>query len=58
METPLFHVAIVGAGLGGVAAAIAIARAGHRVTVLEQTAVLGEVRSAPVSAIDQGLTAP
>ena len=37
------HVAIVGAGLGGLAAAIGIARAGHNVTILEQAAVLGEV---------------
>jgi salicylate hydroxylase len=38
-----YHVAIVGAGLGGLAAAIGIARAGHRVTILEQAAALGEV---------------
>ncbi|OQV03897.1 FAD binding domain-containing protein [Cladophialophora immunda] len=37
------HVAIVGAGLGGLAAAIAIARAGHKVTILEQAPALGEV---------------
>jgi 2-polyprenyl-6-methoxyphenol hydroxylase-like FAD-dependent oxidoreductase len=43
MTRPQFHVGIVGAGLGGLAAAIAIARAGDRVTVLEQAAVLGEV---------------
>lgn len=34
---------IVGAGLGGLAAAIALARNGHKVDVLEQAAVLGEV---------------
>jgi len=44
MTKPCFHIAIVGAGLGGLAAAIAISRAGHRVTILEQTEQLGEVR--------------
>ena len=43
MSKPQFHVAIVGAGLGGLAAAIGIAHAGHRVTILEQAPVLGEV---------------
>jgi salicylate hydroxylase len=37
------HVAIIGAGLGGLAAAIGISRAGHRVTILEQAEELGEV---------------
>ncbi|KAI5197994.1 FAD/NAD(P)-binding domain-containing protein [Aureobasidium subglaciale] len=36
-------VAIVGAGLGGLAAAIAISREGHLVTVLEQASTLHEV---------------
>ena len=36
-------VAIIGAGLGGLAAAIGIARAGHKVTILEQAHLLGEV---------------
>jgi len=36
-------VVIVGAGLGGLAAAIAIARAGHRVTIVERALKLGEV---------------
>lgn len=40
---PQFHIAIVGAGLGGLAAAISIAKAGHRATILEQAAALGEV---------------
>ena len=43
MSSPKYHVAIVGAGLGGLAAAIAIARAGHKVTILEQATALGEV---------------
>ncbi|KIW72870.1 hypothetical protein PV04_01033 [Phialophora macrospora] len=37
------HVGIIGAGLGGLAAAISIARAGHKVTILEQAPALGEV---------------
>ncbi|CAK3960276.1 Salicylate hydroxylase [Lecanosticta acicola] len=37
------HVGIVGAGIGGVMAAIAIARAGGTVTVLEAAAQLGEI---------------
>jgi hypothetical protein len=37
-----FHIAIVGAGLGGLAAAISIAQGGHRATIFEQAAELGE----------------
>ncbi|EXJ85513.1 hypothetical protein A1O1_05877 [Capronia coronata CBS 617.96] len=37
------NVGIIGAGLGGLAAAIGIARAGHKVTILEQAPQLGEV---------------
>ncbi|KAH8815494.1 hypothetical protein F5884DRAFT_180757 [Xylogone sp. PMI_703] len=37
------NIIIVGAGLGGLSAAIAISRAGHRVTVVEQAPELGEV---------------
>ncbi|KAI9801267.1 MAG: hypothetical protein M1833_002837 [Piccolia ochrophora] len=37
------HVAIVGAGLGGLAAAVGIRLAGHQVTILEQAAELGEI---------------
>lgn len=36
-------VTIVGAGLGGLSLAIALARRGHAVTVLEQASQLGEV---------------
>lgn len=37
------RVGIVGAGLGGLAAAIAVARAGADVTVLESASELGEI---------------
>ncbi|KAF4335208.1 salicylate hydroxylase [Fusarium beomiforme] len=37
------QIVIVGAGLGGLATAVALARQGHEVTVLEQAAALGEV---------------
>lgn len=38
-----FHIAIVGAGLGGLAAAISIAQGGHRATIFEQSTELGEI---------------
>lgn len=47
MVASQFHVAIVGAGLGGLAAAIGIAKAGHKVTILEQAPELGEVIPPP-----------
>jgi salicylate hydroxylase len=37
------RVIIVGGGLGGLACAIALARRGHTITVLEQATQLGEV---------------
>lgn len=43
MSKPQYHVAIIGAGLGGLSAAIGIARAGHKVTILEQASMLGEI---------------
>lgn len=39
------NVGLCGAGLGGLAAAIAIARAGCNVTILEAAAELGEVNA-------------
>ena len=41
------HVVVVGAGLGGLAAAIATRQAGHSVTICEQAAELGEVPPPP-----------
>ncbi|KAK5094257.1 hypothetical protein LTS08_008676 [Lithohypha guttulata] len=43
MTDQALSVGIVGAGLGGLAAAIAIARAGAKVTVLEAASELGEI---------------
>ena len=37
------NVGIIGAGIGGVLASIAIARAGAKVTVLEAASELGEI---------------
>lgn len=38
------HILIVGAGLAGLASALALHQAGHRITVLERMAELGQVR--------------
>ena len=46
------QIAIIGAGLGGLAAAIGIARAGHKVTILEQAQLLGEVCYHPLDTLD------
>lgn len=43
MEARECHVIIIGAGLGGLATAIAIRKAGHKVTILEQAAELSEI---------------
>ncbi|KAL9127411.1 MAG: hypothetical protein Q9217_003707 [Psora testacea] len=43
MAKKALHIGIVGAGLGELAAAIGIARAGHKISMLEQTAELREV---------------
>ncbi|KAF2095114.1 FAD/NAD(P)-binding domain-containing protein [Rhizodiscina lignyota] len=43
MKHHKFHVAIIGAGLGGLAAAIGIAKAGHRVTIIERAPALAEI---------------
>jgi 2-polyprenyl-6-methoxyphenol hydroxylase-like FAD-dependent oxidoreductase len=37
------HALVVGAGIGGLATALALGRTGWRVTVLEQAAAIGEV---------------
>ena len=39
------HIGIYGAGIGGLAAAIAMAKAGAKVTVLEAAPELGEIRA-------------
>ncbi|GGY40754.1 salicylate hydroxylase [Streptomyces omiyaensis] len=37
------HIAVVGGGIGGLAAALAVARSGHRVTVVERAARFSEI---------------
>ncbi|MFE9045198.1 FAD-dependent monooxygenase [Streptomyces sp. NPDC007818] len=43
MTTSPLHTAVVGGGIGGLAAALAIARTSHRVTVVERSARFGEI---------------
>jgi len=43
MNSPEVKVAIIGAGLGGLAAGIAVARAGHSVMIIERARALAEV---------------
>lgn len=45
--TVRLRVLVVGAGLGGLATAIALARRGHTVEILEQAPELGEVLTLP-----------
>ncbi|MEU6841706.1 FAD-dependent monooxygenase [Streptomyces sp. NPDC046716] len=41
--SPASHIAVVGGGIGGLAAALAAARAGHQVTLVERAAQFGEI---------------
>jgi heterodisulfide reductase subunit A-like polyferredoxin len=44
-QKPQFHALIVGCGLSGLASALALGKAGHRVTVFERSVKLQEVRA-------------
>lgn len=54
MHSLRLKVAVVGAGLGGLAAAIGIAKAGHQVIVIEQASALSEVLQQYLNAIGIG----
>lgn len=43
MTRPVCTVAVVGCGISGLAAAIGISRAGHKVIIFEQATALNEV---------------
>ena len=46
---PLFSVLVVGCGLSGLASALALAQAGHKVTVFERSGKLQEVRTSSIA---------
>lgn len=43
VTTDPLHIAVVGGGIGGLAAALAVARSGHSVTLVERAARFGEI---------------
>lgn len=45
------HIIIVGAGLGGLSAAVSSAPAGHKITVLESAPQLTEVRPSSINGV-------
>lgn len=48
----MLKIVVVGAGLGGLSAAVALARSGHSVEVLEQAPALGEVSALIIHILD------